>query len=178
MKLFRCGLWLVVAFSVTLCAPFSPAKITAAAPNDEAAKPEGEAGVEAGEGAGAEEKEIDFKKLKSPVPYTKKSIELGKVLYERLCVECHGPDGKSQIDVIADATDLTEPEYYYSGWTEGEVFRSIRDGAGENMPPYKDEVRDEKDLWHLVNFTRSLWPEKHRPELQADPDDPDSEASE
>ena len=122
-----------------------------------------------------EEEEIDFKKLKSPVPFTTKSIKRGLVIYRRLCVECHGPDGKSQIDVIADATDLTEPEYYYNGSTEGEVFRSIRDGAGENMPPYKDEIRKTRDIWHLVNVIRRFWPKADQPELQDDADDPDGE---
>jgi len=120
-------------------------------------------------------KEIDFKHLKSPVPYTKKSIRRGHTIFKRRCVECHGPDGKSQIDVIADATDLTEPEYYYNGSTEGEVFGSIRDGSGTTMPPYKDEIRRTSDIWHLVNFIRSLWPKEARPKLQDDADETDAE---
>lgn len=114
----------------------------------------------------ADEKKVDFKTLKSPVPYTAASIRRGEITYKRYCTECHGHDGKAQIDVIADATDLTSPHLYYSGTTEGEIFRSIRDGAGINMPPYKMQIRREDDLWHMVNYIRSLWPKDKQPKLQ------------
>ena len=107
----------------------------------------------------------EAKKLKSPVAYTKASIARGKLLYTRDCTECHGADGKSLVDVIANATDLTDPKAWSSGTSEGEVFRSIRDGAGEAMPPFSDKQKDE-DLWHLTNYVRSLWPEASRPKLQ------------
>jgi mono/diheme cytochrome c family protein len=108
----------------------------------------------------------EAKLLKSPVPYTKASIARGRILYTNDCTGCHGNDGKAQVDVIADATDLTEPKLWKSGTTEGEIFRSIRDGAGISMPPYKNQIQNPEDLWHLVNFIRSLWPEAQRPKLQ------------
>lgn len=114
----------------------------------------------------AAEPNTDFKALKSPVAYTSESIKRGKTLYVRMCTECHGPDGKALMDVIADATDLTSPKLWLSGTTEGEIFRSILDGAGVSMPPYKTQIRREEDMWHLVNFVRSLWPESVRPQLQ------------
>lgn len=107
----------------------------------------------------------DAKKLKSPVPYSKESIARGKILYRRDCTECHGLDGKSQVDVIANATDLTDPEYWASGISEGEVYRSIRDGAGDAMPPFKEKVSKDEDLWDMTNYVRSLWPESARPKL-------------
>jgi mono/diheme cytochrome c family protein len=107
----------------------------------------------------------DAKKLKSPVPYSKESIARGKVLYRRDCTECHGLDGKSQVDVIANATDLTDPEYWASGISEGEVYRSIRDGAGDAMPPFKEKVSKDEELWDMTNYVRSLWPESARPKL-------------
>jgi mono/diheme cytochrome c family protein len=106
------------------------------------------------------------KKLKSPVAFNKASIARGKVLYTRDCTECHGADGKSLVDVVANATDLTEPKFWKSGTSEGEVFRSIRDGAGEAMPPFSKKVEKEEDLWHMTNYLRSLWPEEERPKLQ------------
>lgn len=127
-------------------------------------------------GRGEEEKPIDYKKLKSPVKYTNASISKGRVMYRRLCVECHGPDGKAQIDIVADATDLTNPKLWLSGTTEGEIYRSIRNGAGVSMPPYQDQIKEEEDFWHLVNYVRSLWPEDVRPKLveeKKDKDEPD-----
>ena len=110
----------------------------------------------------------EAQKLKSPVANTKKSINLGRSTYVRYCAACHGPDAKAQVDVVADATDLTSPNLYKSGTTEGEIFRSIRDGAGETMPPFKTQIAQEIDLWHLVNYLRSLWPDGKRPPVVED----------
>jgi mono/diheme cytochrome c family protein len=104
-------------------------------------------------------------KLKSAVPYSKKSIAAGMSQFRRNCTACHGQDGKSQVDVVSDATDLTVPKYWKSGITEGEIYRSIHDGAGETMPAFKTQMSD-TDTWHLVNYIRSLWPESERPPLQ------------
>lgn len=110
----------------------------------------------------------EAKQLKSPVPYTKSSINRGRTLFANDCTACHGQDGKAEVDVVADATNLTDPQLWKSGTAEGEIFRSIRDGAGLTMPPYKTLIRQEEDMWHLVNFLRSLWPEPQRPKLEAE----------
>jgi len=115
-------------------------------------------------------KPVDFKKLKNPVPFTNKSIARGKTVYIRFCADCHGRDGKAMIDFISDATDLTAPKRWRHGTTPGEIFHSIRDGAGVAMPPYKIHIPKETDLWHLVNFVQSLWPESVRPKLQKESD--------
>ena len=104
------------------------------------------------------------KTLKSPVPFTSESIARGKRLYQTQgCANCHGSDGKALVEVFANATDLTDPAVWKNGTDEGLVFRSIRDGAGLAMPPFKAEVTAAEDLWHLVNFVRSLWPDDRRP---------------
>ncbi|MEW6128648.1 MAG: cytochrome c [Acidobacteriota bacterium] len=115
--------------------------------------------------------QAEAKNLKSPVPYSKSSISRGRIVFMNYCTGCHGNDGKAQIDVIADATDLTQPKLWKSGAMEGEIFRSIREGAGLNMPPYKNQIRKEEDMWHLVNFIRSLWSESLRPKLQEEKPD-------
>jgi len=80
----------------------------------------------------------------------------------------HGEDGKAEGSLIASATDLTSPNLYKSGTSAGEIFRSIRDGAGDQMPAFKSQLGSEADVWNLVNFIRSLWPESVRPPLQED----------
>jgi mono/diheme cytochrome c family protein len=107
----------------------------------------------------------DAQKLKSPVGYTKKSIDRGRVIFLQNCTSCHGENGKAEGSLIADATDLTTPSLYKSGTTEGEIFRSIRDGAGDQMPAFKSQLGSETDIWNLVNFIRSLWPEAMRPAM-------------
>jgi mono/diheme cytochrome c family protein len=106
------------------------------------------------------------KKLKNPIAFTKKSISQGRDTFLRNCVSCHGDNGKAQIDVVANATDLTDPKAYRDGISDGEIFRSIRDGAGASMPSFKSEIAKENDLWHLVNFIHSLWPADAQPPLQ------------
>ena len=124
------------------------------------------AGSEDGKPGAEEAKPTDFKKLKNPIPNTRKSIARGRSRFVRMCAECHGPDGKAEIDIVANATNLTLPKLWWNGYAEGEIFRSIRDGAGVSMPPYKMQIRREEDMWHLVNFIRSLWPKPMRPKLQ------------
>jgi mono/diheme cytochrome c family protein len=109
------------------------------------------------------------KKLKNPQAYSKKSIATGRNAFVRMCAGCHGLDGKAAMDVVADATDLTDTKTWKNGTSDGEMFRSIRDGQGQSMPAFKTQVRDEADLWHMVNFIRSLWPESTRPALVEDP---------
>ncbi len=110
----------------------------------------------------------DAQKLKSPVTYSKKSVDRGRGIFMQNCTSCHGENGKAEGSLIADATDLTTPTLYKSGTTEGEIFHSIRDGAGDQMPAFKSQLGAEADIWNLVNFIRSLWPESQRPPLQDD----------
>jgi mono/diheme cytochrome c family protein len=106
----------------------------------------------------------EAKSLKNPIRNTQKSIARGRTLYLTSgCVSCHGNDGKALIEVVANATDLTAPALYKNGTLEGEVFRSIRDGAGVAMPPFKAQIAHEEDIWHLVNFVRNLWPADKKP---------------
>jgi len=104
-------------------------------------------------------------KLRNPVAYTRKSIDRGRVMFLQNCTSCHGEDGKAEGSLIADATDLTSPKLYKSGSSAGEIFHSIRDGAGDQMPAFKSQIDHEADIWNLVNFIRSLWPESMRPAI-------------
>ena len=57
------------------------------------------------------------------------AVERGARVFQQYCTECHGQDGRAQLDVIADATDLTLPAYYYSGSTNEDIYSSIANGA-------------------------------------------------
>ena len=85
------------------------------------------------------------------------------MLYLRLCTECHGADGRAQMDVIANATDLTEPALYLNGSGVEEIYRSIDEGAGVAMPAWGAQLKGGEEVWQLVNFVRSLWPQEQRP---------------
>jgi mono/diheme cytochrome c family protein len=95
--------------------------------------------------------------LKNPVPYTPESIKRGKQLYIADCEVCHSVDGTGRdSDVTDNAADLTSTEFWLSDGSEAASFLAIRDGAGDEMPGYKDDYRDEKMIWDLVNYIRSI----------------------
>ena len=97
-----------------------------------------------------------FQAMANPVPADDESVARGAQLYLQYCTECHGRDGRAQMDVISDATDLTDPEAYYSGSSEQEIFNSIANGAGVAMPAWRSQLGSDDAIWDLVNFIRSL----------------------
>jgi mono/diheme cytochrome c family protein len=102
--------------------------------------------------------------LKNPVAFNAESVAAGKTLYLlNNCAACHGSDGKALLDIVAEnATDLTDPRFWNNGTEPGQIFRSLREGAGPKMPASKGRIKDE-DLWRLTNFIQSLWPAERQP---------------
>jgi mono/diheme cytochrome c family protein len=95
--------------------------------------------------------------LKNPQPFASESITQGRTAYlQYACATCHGEDGRALTVFAGPVTDLTNPPVWVNGTSEGEIFRSIRDGVS-GMPAFGKEIETEK-VWHLVNFIRSLWP--------------------
>ena len=88
------------------------------------------------------------------------SVERGGQLFLQYCTECHGRDGRAQIDVISDATDLTYPADYYNGSTDQDIFTSIANGAGVAMPGWRAQLGSDEAVWDLVAFIKSLWVEQ------------------
>ena len=103
-----------------------------------------------------------------PLPYNRKSIARGRQFYLVNCVDCHDQDGKglNRRDFNSTApADLTDPDAWQHGTSAAAIFKSIHDGTKQDMPPYKGKLQDEQ-IWHVVNFVRSLWPEAKRPKLE------------
>lgn len=97
------------------------------------------------------------------IPFSVESAEAGRALFMSNCTQCHGNDGKSHVDVISDATDLTEPDLYRNGATDADIISSIRDGVGGVMPEWGRVFKNTADIEHLKNFIKSLWPADQRP---------------
>ena len=98
----------------------------------------------------------------SPVPYTSKSIAAGKATFLRLCAECHDEDGKALAQMMGPAADLTDPGRWKYGTTDAHVLRSIRDGAGNAMPLFGNQLSGDQ-IWELVHFIRSIGPASLKP---------------
>ncbi len=95
-----------------------------------------------------------------PAPADAAAVERGAQLFQQYCTECHGRDGRAQLDVISDATDLTMPVDYYNGHSDQEIYTSIADGAGVAMPAWRPVVGSDEAVWDLVYFVKSLWAEQ------------------
>ena len=99
------------------------------------------------------------------VPHTTDAINKGRALFITYCTACHGNNGKSQVDAVSDATDLTEPALYRNGNTNAAMHKSIKEGAGSGMPPWGAVLKNETEIGYLRAFIHSLWPEAQRPAL-------------
>ena len=98
----------------------------------------------------------DAAKVKNPVAATAESTAAGRRMYVRLCVRCHGPEGKGDGEAAAGATpsDLTGAQWTY-GSTDGELFSVIHDGTSPDMAGYSERMSD-TDIWNVVNYVRTF----------------------
>ena len=98
----------------------------------------------------------------SPLTNSKAAARAGKATYLRLCQYCHGADGKALENIDFEATNLTDPTRYRHGTEAAAIFNSIKNGAGDDMLPFKDKLNDEQ-IWQVVSFILSIGPEDRRP---------------
>lgn len=107
----------------------------------------------------------------SPAPAAAQGVgaaSLGKTIYEKKCLLCHGPEGKGDGAatqfVDPKPRDFTKGKYKIRSTPSGKVptdqdlFRVISDGMpGTSMPAWK--ILPEKDRWNLVAYLRTFAPD-------------------
>ena len=98
----------------------------------------------------------------NPTPYSPASISRGKTFFLQNCQSCHDEDGRARSAAVAIAADLTTPDKWKFGTSDAQVFKTIKNGAAEAMPPFGADLKDEQ-IWDVVNFIRSIGPESNRP---------------
>ena len=104
----------------------------------------------------------DARTMKNPVPPTKASVTAGAAAFKKYCSFCHGAeakgDGRFVPKGMTTPADLTD-EKWDRGSTDGEIFAVIMEGAGPKfeMKGLKGKIAD-REVWHIVNFLRSLRP--------------------
>ncbi len=94
----------------------------------------------------------------------RRSIRRGERIYQRLCYNCHGRQGKGDRNAYlesighkpADHTDLAKMQKL-SDW---EIFVAIRDGVKDErgwltMPPW-ESVLTPADMWDVITYIRQL----------------------
>ncbi len=98
-----------------------------------------------------------YKNMKNPTDKNdKENLSIGKSLYMKHCKSCHGKtglgDGPKSDELDTDpgdfSTDLTEQ-------TDGSLFYKIKEGR-DDMPSFKKKIRDDEDIWLIVNFIRTF----------------------
>src|SRR3954465_81326 len=90
----------------------------------------------------------------NPVAYSPASIARGKTYFLQNCQSCHDEDGRARSAAVAIAADLTDPDRWKFGSGDAQVFKTIKNGAAEAMPPFGTDLKDDQ-IWDVVNFIRS-----------------------
>jgi mono/diheme cytochrome c family protein len=97
------------------------------------------------------------KARKNPVEPTTSSINLGRQTYRTQCAMCHGEGGNGKGD-LAEVMELELLDYRdpksLAAFTDGELFYILKKGKGK-MPGQEGRMSD-RQLWHLLNYVRSL----------------------
>lgn len=98
-----------------------------------------------------------FQKLKNPIDADKASINIGKTLYSQHCKSCHGKeglgDGTKAAQLDTPCGDFTAEDFQKQ--SDGSAFYKTKEGRGD-MPSFSKKIPDDEDIWHLVNFLRTL----------------------
>jgi cbb3-type cytochrome c oxidase subunit III len=105
------------------------------------------------------QRNAEAQKLKNPLANDAESVEAGRKLYQRHCASCHGAGAKGDGGMSLSGgtpSDLTDDTWDY-GSSDGEIFVAIRDGVSADMLAYKEKL-NEKQIWQVVIFLRSLGP--------------------
>lgn len=108
------------------------------------------------------------RKLSNPLTTTADALREARKTYLRLCQYCHGADGRAQANPDFEAPSLRDPSQWRYGTSDGELFVSIRDGAGHEMPPFRKQLKDDQ-IWQLVLYVRSIGPRDLRPDQGGGP---------
>ncbi len=94
----------------------------------------------------------------NPVYPDADSIARGRALYEANCIACHGRTGVPPpgLDLDPYPLDLT---VHVPQHPDGQIYRFIADGIpGTAMPAWKEQGLTDEEIWHLVNYLRTLSP--------------------
>lgn len=97
------------------------------------------------------------REVPNPVEPTADSIEIGHKLFRENCETCHGPAGLGD-GPGARVLETRLPNLQDAEWagqkTDGEWFYKIAVGK-DPMVGYEDFL-EEEEIWHVVNYVRSL----------------------
>jgi mono/diheme cytochrome c family protein len=98
-----------------------------------------------------------YRTMENPVSYDSESIQIGKSLYSKHCKSCHGKeglgDGSKADQLDTPCGDFTDD--VFTSQTDGSLYYKTIKGR-DDMPAFEKKIPDSEDIWHLVNYLRSL----------------------
>ena len=100
-------------------------------------------------------------KVANPVPPSADEVAAGRRTYARLCVRCHGPEGRGDgggAGAGGQPADFTDARWDF-GASDGEIFSVIRDGTSADMEAYGERI-SATEIWQLVHYIRSFAAQK------------------
>jgi mono/diheme cytochrome c family protein len=90
--------------------------------------------------------------------YTPDQLVQGKQIWEGQCTECHGEtgagDGPKAAEINRPIGNLTKQTEVIN-LSDDELFNTISEGVGENMPAFKDKLSDEERR-AVIAYARTL----------------------
>lgn len=96
-------------------------------------------------------------KTSNPIQSNAESVKEGKIVWNQFCSSCHGRtglgDGIKAMQLKSKSVDFTLSSF--QSQSDGSLFYKISEGRNE-MPSFKKMIPEQKDIWNLVNFVRSL----------------------
>jgi mono/diheme cytochrome c family protein len=113
----------------------------------------------------------DAVKRTNPIAPAGRSIARGQKLYDRHCASCHGVRGAG--DGPAGQTLPRKPANLQAKarqHTDGDLAWKI--ATGRDAMPGWSGMLSEQDIWHVVNYLRSLGKKRVGPQTEVAPDAP------
>lgn len=98
------------------------------------------------EAAGAE--------LKSPLKTTEENIEKGKAIYERMCLHCHGEQGKGDGKISEKIKGIPDYTTTLKDLPEGKMYHTIYHGKGV-MGSHASQINVE-ERWLVIEYVKHL----------------------
>jgi mono/diheme cytochrome c family protein len=96
--------------------------------------------------------------IPNPIASSEASVAVGQNIYAANCTVCHGENGRGD-GPTADALAISPADLHEShvqDLTDGALYYVITKGrSGTPMPAWED-VLDEDERWHVVNFLRTF----------------------
>lgn len=118
--------------------------------------------------------------LHSPIPMTPATVEQGKAIYEKFCIECHGAKGKGDGTVVTKGGYPPPPAYdgpQLGTLPEGKMFHSITYGRNIAMGSHASQL-NHKERWLVIQYVKYLQHDGKMPgEAAAAPADSTAAAS-